>query len=287
MALANDPAADALVRDVSRIVGSEEGSSWFVDSHALAEVYPAVMESLCRATPNARKNARAILFARSRESGDVRKLFEANGREMNGEVDDARRAERELSAFDYALARADTECPYWVEVEDDFRGRQGDADRFTLSLETGGLIQLRQTAGSWTFGGGGSGRLLPGYGFGGEVTLLAGPEFGGGAMLRPDTSPTEFVINYFPAIPVIVRFHDGSWQYDLEMAAVGLFQADDPSLSYGARIGGSIGVKALRTRSILPWAGLALAYEHYVPSGGRPRAHFIRGGLRVGFMWDP
>jgi hypothetical protein len=148
-------------------------------------------------------------------------------------------------------------------------------------------VQLRQTADTWTFGGGGYGRLLPGYGFDGHVSVLAGAEFGGGAMLRPDTSPTELVINYFPAIPVLVRFHDGGWHYDIETAPVGLFQADDSSLSLGARIGGAIGIKALRTRGVLPWAGLAIAYEHYFPSGGRERAHFLRGGLRVGLMWDP
>jgi hypothetical protein len=284
---ADDAAGEALVRDISRIVGSEEGSGWFVDARALEEVYPAVMESLCRATPNAREHARALLTAEVKQHGDARKLFEASGHELTSAMEDARRKQRELAAFEYAAARAETECPYWVEIEEQFRGRQGDADRFTLSLETGGLVQLRQTADTWTFGGGGYGRLLPGYGFGGEVTLLFGPEFGGGAMIRPGTSPTEFVINYFPAVPVVMRFHDGSWQYDLEMAAVGLFQADDPSLSYGARIGGSVGVKGLRTRNILPWAGLALAYEHYVASGGRPRAHFLRGGLRVGLMWDP
>jgi hypothetical protein len=95
------------------------------------------------------------------------------------------------------------------------------------------------------------------------------------------------VINYFPAIPVLVRFHDGGWHYDAEVGAVGLFQADDSSLSLGTRIGGAIGIKALRTRGVLPWAGLAIAYERYFESGGRPRAHFVRGGLRVGLMWGP
>lgn len=282
----SDPTAVALQRDISRIVGSQEGAGWFVDSNALDEIYPTLMESLCRTTPETRTRTRALLEAERQQKGDPRALFQER-REVDDAVDDARRAERELLAFDYASSRAARDCPYWVEVDPEFRGRQSDADRFTLSLETGGLIQLRQTDDTWSFGGGGYGRILPGYGIGGDVTILAGPEFGGGAMLRPKTSPTEFVINYFPAFPIVTRFHDGSWQYDVEVAGVGLFQADDFNLSYGARIGGSVGVKGLRTRNILPWAGLHVAYEHYFPSGDRPTAHFIRGGLRVGLMWDP
>jgi hypothetical protein len=286
VAAESDPAAVALSRDISRIVGSQEGAGWFVDSSALIDIHPILMESVCRATPETRTRTRALLEEQVSEKGDPRKLFQER-REVDDAVDDARRAERELQAFDYANARVQAECPYWVDAGPDFRGRQSDADRFTLSLETGGLLQLRQTEGTWSFGGGGYGRILPGYGIGGDVTILAGPEFGGGAMLKPKTSPTEFVINYFPAFPIVTRFHDGGLQYDIEVAGVGLFQANDFSLSYGTRIGGSVGLKALRTRNILPWAGLHVAYEHYFESGGRATAHFIRGGLRVGLMWDP
>lgn len=281
-----DPAAEGLLLDTARIIGAQETSGWFLDEEALKEVHPTMMESVCRTPEAARQEALATLRARQARLGDPRQVFERAGRELTEDVERALRAARELSALERALAAAD-ECPFWIEPELDFRGRQTDADRFTLSLETGGLVQIRQTDGTLTLGGGGYARLLPGYGFGGEITVLTGAEFGGGAMLRPRTSPTEFVINYFPAIPVVVRFHDGSWHYDAEVGAVGLFQADDSSLSLGTRIGGAIGVKALRTRGVLPWAGLAVAYEHYFPSGGRPTAHFLRGGLRVGLMWDP
>lgn len=281
------PDSEALLADVSRIVGSQEGSGWFVDGDALREIHPTIMESFCRATPAARAQAIAAQRATLASLGDPRTLFEQSGREVTDAVDEARRAERELRALEQAEASAARDCPFWIDPDPEFRGRQSDADRFTLSLETGGLVQLRRTENTWTFGGGGYGRLLPGYGFGGDFTLLVGPEFGGGAMLRPNTSPTEFVINYFPAIPVVLRFHDGGWHYDAEVGAVGLFQADDSNLSYGTRVGGAIGIKALRTRGVLPWAGLAIAYEHYFESGGRAHANFLRGGLRVGLMWDP
>jgi hypothetical protein len=73
----------------------------------------------------------------------------------------------------------------------------------------------------------------------------------------------------------------------MEVAAVSLFQADDFRMSYGARAGLGIGVSALRTRSFLPWAGAAIAYEHYWANADRPAAEFFRAGLRVGVVWDP
>ena len=156
-----------------------------------------------------------------------------------------------------------------------------------LSIETGGLGQLQIAEGRAHFGGGGAGRLLGTYRFGTTVTLLGGLEFGGGAMVRPGTSASEFVINYLPAVPLVLRFHDAAWHYEVETAAVGLFQADNTNPSFGVRGGAGLGFSALRLRSIIPWAGFVLAAEHYFPGGGRPSLQFIRAGVRVGFFWDP
>ena len=73
--------------------------------------------------------------------------------------------------------------------------------------------------------------MLVGYGFDGRYSLLVGGEFGGGAMLRPGTEASQFVINYFPAVPLVLRTHFLTFQYDVEVAPVALFQADntDPS----------------------------------------------------------
>jgi hypothetical protein len=279
-------AARGLVSDIERIVSAQESGSWFVDEGAYREMYEDLMESVCRATPAARQLARAELLRRSQAAGDPRALYEREGRRRTGAVDDALIEERQLRALDHALGGVNRDCPFWVEPDPEFLGRQTDRNRFTLSIETGGMAQLRQTAGTWTLGGGGTARLLPGYGFGGNISVLGGIEFGGGAMLRPNTEPTEFVINYFPAIPLVLRVHDVAWHYDFELAPVALFQADDGDFSFGGRVGFATGVFALRTRGVLPWVGAAVAYEHYLESGGRPRAHFVRGGLRAGIVWD-
>ena len=210
--------AAGLLADVERIVSVEQSLGWFVDRTAYEEVLPAMLQSVCRTSPAARIEARTELARRSRELGSARQLFVFAGRRLDGKTKEALFVERQLGALEHAMARADADCPFFVQPEPDFIGRQTDRNRFTLSLETGGMIQIRRTEGDWTFGGGGTGRILPGYGFGGAITVLAGAEFGGGAMIRPGAVPTQLAINYFPAIPVVVRFHDVSWHYDLELA---------------------------------------------------------------------
>jgi hypothetical protein len=168
-----------------------------------------------------------------------------------------------------------------------FHGLQSDRKRLTLSVESGGDVQFRHQKSHVTFGAGGSGRLLAGWGFDGRYSLLAGAEFGGSALLRPNTNASEFVINYFPALPLVFRSRQLTWHYDLELAPVALFEADNTQLSWGARIGGTFAFTALRRRNVLPWAGLALAYEYYFDGGGRGPIHFFRGGLRIGLPWEP
>jgi hypothetical protein len=277
--------ARSLLSDVARIVAAQEAEEWFTDREALGEIEVHVLSSLCRATPDARAWALSALRQRHAELGDAAALFQRAGR-VTPEVATALSAERELMALEHALDRQ-ADCPVWVVPEPGFAGLQSDRRRFTLSVESGGDVQFRRTQGHWTFGGGGEGRLLGGYGLDGRFSILAGAEFGGSAMLRPHTNASQFVINYFPAIPLLLRARQLTYQLDVEVAPVALFQADNTRLSYGARIGGTFALTALRRRNVLPWAGLAVAYEYYFEGGGRQPTHFFRGGLRVGLPWDP
>jgi hypothetical protein len=275
-----------LLDDTKRLVASEEAEGWFSDAGAFREIDEAMLESVCRATPEARAHALAELRLEASRGGNARELYRRAGK-VTAEVEEALTLEHRVLALERAIAQVSKDCPFWVHTERGFRGLQSDRERFTLSLETGGNVQLRQTESDWSFGGGGLGRILPGYGFDGRHTLLFGVEFGGGAMVRPGTSASQFVINYFPAIPLVVRTRLHTWFYDLETAPVALFQADDTNLSFGWRMGATFGFTALRRRNMLPWAGIAGAYEYYWRSGGRAPAHFLRGGLRVGLQWDP
>ena len=285
-AFADCEGAEGLIGDIERIIAGEESEGWFADTEAFGAIDEPLLESVCRATPEARAIALATLRTSRNAAGDPRQLFRAAG-ELTDEAETALTLDRQVRALERALERVSDECPFWIRPDRSFRGLQSDRRRFTLSLETGGNLQLRETEGQWTFGGGGGGRLLPGYGLDGRYSVLFGVELAGGAMVRPGTSASQFVINYFPAIPLVFRTRQLTWHYDIETAAVSLFQADDTRVSFGGRIGGAFGFSTLRRRNILPWAGVAIAYEHYVRSGGRAPAHFVRGGLRVGLPWDP
>ena len=275
----------ALLFDVSRIVDAEVDSGWLIDEAELGDLHADVMASVCRSTPEVRGAALAGLERELAAKGDARALYARAG-ELTAEVKAALRASRQHEALRRALEAAPRECPFWVRVDPEFRGLQSTRDRFILNFDTGGTVQLRQTQGTWTIGAGGFGRALAGYTFT-RVSLLGGFELGGGALLEPNTQPTQFVVNYLPALPLIVRTHYQDWNFDLEGAPVALFQAGNSQWSYGVRAGATIGFSSLRVRGILPWVGLGVATEYHFENSARPAAWYLRGGFRVGGVWDP
>lgn len=275
----------ALLDDVARVVAAEEVDDWFTDKEALQTIEKHVLPSVCRASAEARRGTLLLLQERAARAGDAKALFEQRG-EVDEQVAAALTAERRLKGYERALAR-EAECPFWVRPKVGFHGLQSDRKRLTISVESGGNVQFRYTQQHLTFGAGGSGRLLAGWGFDGKYTLLFGPELGGSALLRPGSNASEFVINYFPAVPVLLRSRALTWHYEVEAAPVALFEADNTRLSWGARIGGAFAFTGLRRRNVLPWAGLAVSYEYYFEGGGREPTHFFRGGVRIGLPWEP
>lgn len=275
----------SLLEDVARVVAAEEVDDWFTDKEPLDAIERHLLPSVCHASGEARKAVLDTLTRAAAQNGDPKVLFEQRG-VMDDRVDAALTADRRLRGYQQALAR-ENECPFWIRPQPAFHGLQSDRKRLTLSVESGGNVQFRYTRQHLTFGAGGSGRVLAGWGFDGKYTLLFGPEFGGSALLRPNSNASEFVINYFPALPLVLRSRALTWHYELETAPVALFEADNTRLSWGARIGAAFAFTGLRRRNVLPWAGLAVSYEHYFEGGGRGPTHFFRGGLRIGLPWEP
>lgn len=276
---------DALLFDLQRIVVAESDGSWLIDELEQAAIQPDVMESVCRATAEVRAGALARLEQEHADAGDPRQLYERAGNQLTKQVEAALTRGRQLQALRRGVAAAGA-CPFWVHPEPSFRGLQSTRERWIVNFDTGGTAQLRRTQGEWAVGAGGFGRVLGGYSFT-RVSLLAGIEFGGGALVEPNEQPTSLVVNYIPALPLLVRLHRDSWHMDFEAASVALFQASNTSLSYGVRGGISLGVSALRVRGVLPWVGLAFASEYHFGNSARPEAWYVRGGLRVGGVWDP
>jgi hypothetical protein len=283
---ASEPSVQALLFDLERVISAAEASGWLIDDVAQNEIHRDVMESVCRATPAVLRAAQQRLEQRSAAAGDPRALYERAGHRLSSDVQSALTTQRTLLALQRAVAVAEQECPFWLPREPEFRGIQSTRDRWIVNFDTGGTAQLRRTQGEWSVGAGGFGRLLAGYSFT-RVSLLAGIELGGGALVVPNTQPTAFLVNYIPAVPVLVRWHLDAWNIDLEAASVGLFQAGNTQLSYGLRGGVTIGVSGLRVRGILPWVGIGVASEYHFENSSRPEAWYLRSGLRVGGVWDP
>jgi hypothetical protein len=277
-----DPASIRSLRsDLERLVEVQQSGSWRIDRYEIEDMMPHALLSVCRSTPAARVDLLGVLEARIKELGGPVEAAYAKNKDLSS-LKTLLFVSRVRDLLAEAIKRAPTECPFQLEPQEHFRGVQGDDERFSLNIETGGLVQLRRSESRWTYGGGGLGRLLLSRGFGG-YSLMAGPELAGGAMLQPGAE--SFVINYFPAIPLVLRIYDVSWHWDLETAALSWFQADDTHVSFGVRAGLSVGVQSRRARGVIPWAGLTFAYEHYF-AGPRPAAEFLRGGLRVGLVWN-
>jgi hypothetical protein len=281
----NAASVDALQFDIVRIVDAEENGGWLLDEVAQRNIEADVMQSVCRAAPAVRAAARERLERQSRQLGEPRRVFERAHGELTSQVAAALSAERRAAAARRGEELAGR-CPFWVKADPGFRGLQTTRDRLVMNFDTGGIVQLRRTQGEWALGAGGFGRALAGYSFT-HVSVLSGIEFGGGALLQPKTNPTQFIINYLPAVPVIVRLHYQAWNIDLEGASTGLFQAGNTRLSYGVRSGITVGISSLRLRGILPWVGVGVASEYYFANSARPGAFFLRGGLRVGGVWAP
>ncbi|HMR80357.1 MAG TPA: hypothetical protein PKD61_34855, partial [Polyangiaceae bacterium] len=103
--------AQALVADTERIIESEELTGWFTDTEAYRSVRPTLLESVCRALPEARERASELLRERARSHGDPRQLFALYG-DVTSEVRAARAAGRERDAFAQVL-RDVGDCPFW------------------------------------------------------------------------------------------------------------------------------------------------------------------------------
>jgi hypothetical protein len=280
----SEASVEALLFDLSRIVSAEENGGWLLDDLAQNEIHRDVMESVCRATAEVRARAQLRLREQSAAAGDARALFERAGGQRSSQVEAALEAQRTLAALQRGAAAAERECPFWLRPDPEFRGLQSLRDRWIVNFDTGGTATLRRSQGEWSVGAGGFGRVLGGYSFT-RVSLLAGIEFGGGALVVPNTHPTAFVVNYIPALPVLLRWQRDAWNVDLEAASVGLFQAGNTRLSYGLRGGVTVGVSGLRLRGILPWVGIGFASEYHFDNSARPAAWYLRGGLRVGGVW--
>ena len=286
VALADDGRAQrALIFDVRKLVSAQEDTGWKVDKYEFEDMMPDALLSICVVDEVVRKRALAVVEHNEKRLGGPLRAAIEGGKDPD-DLSDLITATRVRDLLRLALARAPSECPVWMKREPDFRGVQSDAYRLTINLEAGGQAVAQRAGNENDVGAGGAGRLLFGYGLDHHYTLLFGGEFSGNALFQREGSTVNFPLQFIVAAPVVLRRHFLSFHHDLEAAPLVYFTDRDARLSYGVRVGGGIGLSTARIRGIMPWAGLALAFEFVFPNERRRAISAIKGGARIGFDWD-
>lgn len=279
-------AETALLHDLEKIVESKANSGWKIDRYELDAMMPDALQSVCATEEETRQHAQERQEKTVEAlGGPIAEAYQKNGEKLS-ELKDLLAATRVLSLLEEAIRRAPTECPFWIKPSSSFIGIQTDADRFTLNLETGGLLLIRASLGKFLPGGGGLGRLLIGRGLSEHWSLLFGLEVGGWALFEQSQTQTRFPIEIIGGAPVVIRRVQHTWHYDLEIAPAVFLAANDLRPSPGGRLGMAIGVSTLRIRGIMPWAGVQLSAEMFPETSYRPTITVLKGGARVGFDWD-
>lgn len=287
--LPNDPVERALYSDLRQIVDTEERVGWVIDRYEIQEVAPAALQSVCQVSEEHRFSLLDWLDQRiDEEGGPAEEAYEREGQDVT-EIEEILTLTRMRAVLSYADERAADECPFWYKADPDFDGVQTDRHRFIALAESiGGLMLIARSDGVFLGGGGGL-RVLPGYGFSDRLTLALGLEVGGsGAVSQDPNNEGEQTFTARPggAIPLIIRFHDDTWVYDIELA--GLAQYHDDTISPpGVRAAFAVGIGSVRIGSIMPMGVGFIGYELNPAFHDLPTSHAIRIGTRVGINYDP
>lgn len=278
--------ANALYRDLRRIVAIEEDTEWVVDRTEYEDALAPALKSVCQVAPFDRAELSAWLQTQIQlEGGPSEERFYRG--EDRGDLSETQTLERIAGLLAYAEVHASADCPYWLEADDAFDSVHGNFGKLVLFGESfGGGSLLLQKNGT-RLGGGGGGRVLVGSGLSNALTLAGGVEVTVSATLREnDEGALAPTANFLVAVPLILRVSDSHWFYDFEFTA-GAQIDDDEGLAPMFRAAFSPGIAALRVGDILPYAGLWVGYEYLSAFDDGAPTHAIRLGTRVGFNFAP
>jgi hypothetical protein len=286
--LPNDSAQRGLYSDLRQVVETRERVGWVIDDHELGEALPSALQSVCQTELETRIELLDWFDERvAAEGGPAEEAFVREGEDV-GAIEEVLTLERMRELLERADAAAEDQCPFWMDPDPDFTGVQTDTHRIILLAESAGGGGLLLQDGEVLFGGGGGLRVLPGYGFSDRVGLYGGLEVGAaGAISQASQGDGQDVVaRPAAAIPVVLRFHDNTWLYDLEAAAITQYH-NGALRTPGVRLSGAVGIGSVRIGSFMPYAMGLLAYDFLPDSNDLPMAHQFRLGTRVGINYDP
>lgn len=282
----SEPSARALFRDLERQVTVAAATGWGVDRLEVEAKLPGALDSSCRVDPLARRLLRGWLDDRiAALGGPVDQAWRARGKDLD-QVDEL----LVVTRVRMVLARAEevaADCPFWLEPEQPFRGRQISHQRWQLTFGGGGKGIAIHQGDRLDVSFGGAGRVLFGRTFADGSGLYAGVELGGNATFPKDPSGarTQLAIGADLVAPVMYRYALTSAFFELEAGWLGhATERDWGALDHGLHVGAAIGARALRTRFVFPGAAFGVSWERIFVAGADLTT--VKLGLRVAFDLD-
>jgi hypothetical protein len=281
-----EPSERVLVRDLERLVTVTATTGWGVDRLEVEGLLDSTLDSVCRVDPMARRAVLGWLDSEIlRLGGPVEAAWKQRGKQL-ARVDDLLVLTRMRLVLAHAEDRAG-DCPFWLEPEVPFHGRQVSEHRFQLSFGGGGKGIVVQQGDRVDVNFGGAGRLLFGRMFEHGHGLYLGVELGGSAAFPKDASGTRsaLVIGVDLVTPLVYRHTFTSSYVELETGWLGhATEQDLGAIDHGVHVGAAFGARALRTRFLFPGAALGVSWERTFLGGDDLTT--IKIGARVAFDLD-
>lgn len=282
--LPQDGPQRGLYVDLRTQVENQEQTDWLPDQHQVEKMAGRALRSACQVRPGDRTALLEWLDARIiAEGGPPEAAWERAGRDLDA-IDDLMTLHRVRILLEHIDEQTD-DCPFWLEVDEDFAGIETDTGRLVITAESLGALQLFFGGDTEFAGGSGGGRLLFGGGLTDRFSLSAGAEAGVSSTFPKDDEGRRSVkAAVTAATPLILRVKDGTWRYDTEAALTGRIADQDlDQLEMGMRVGQTIGLVAPRIAGLMPFAGIWISHE-WLPGLD---LHILRVGSRVGVELDP
>ncbi len=274
----------ALFRDLERHVTVAATSGWVIDRMEVEELLAPALDSVCRVSVLDRRALITDIDARiAAAGGSVEEVWRQRGKKLS-KVEDL----LVLTRMRMVLARADevagSDCPFWLEGDPDFRGRQISHGRWQLTGGGGGKAIVLRQGGETDFLFGGAGRILLGRVDQKNRGLFLGAELGASASFPKDETGerSELVLAADLVVPVMLRLTGVNSYFEMEAGWLGRSTEEDfTAIDHGVHLGVSVGGRTLRTRFFFPGAAFGVSVARTFVSGADPM--MVKVGIRIAF----
>ncbi len=279
-----EPSQRALFRDLERQVTVTAATGWGIDRFEVEGLLNAAMDSACRVDALDRRALATWLDAEIRRlGGPVDIAWRARGKRLAAVSDLI-----VLDRIQRVLGRTEElslDCPFWLEPEHPFRGRQISDGRWLVSFGGGGKAILSVQGARTDAQFGGAGRLLLGRVFADGNALFAGVEIGASAAFPKNDlgQRTSLEVGGDVVTPVVYRRMLTNAFVEVEAGWLGrTSERNWGAFDHGIHAGFAVGARGLRTRFVFPGASIGLSWERTFLDGDD--ATTIKVGAR--FVFD-